>query len=106
MNFLGRSKRAGALGAGSRAGLAREQAQKAVPVTDGPLAASLPGTIYALIGTAFTAVTLHGSEPSYVARYAAVCMAVSLGISVAFDLRRGLRNLQRGICSRSWRTIS
>jgi len=68
--------------------------ERALP-PDAPPQPSLQGTIYAAIGTAFTAVTLHGSEPSYIARYAALCMAVSLGISVAFDLRRGLRNLQR-----------
>ena len=93
MSFLARRTGSRAIPAHARPRAAASRSVSCQP--DAPPQASLQGTIYAVIGTVFTAVTLHGSEPSYIARYAAICMAVSLGISVAFDLRRGLRNLQR-----------
>ena len=62
---------------------------------DAPAAAHWKGTFFAVCGVFFTAVTLHGYRPSEIARYAAICMAVSIAVSIFFDLRRGIRNLQR-----------
>jgi hypothetical protein len=65
------------------------------PDPDAPLSAHPKGTFFALAIIFFTAVTLNGLRPSDIARYAAICTAIGLGVSIAFDLRRGVRNLQR-----------
>ena len=62
---------------------------------DTPVAAHPKGTFFALAILFATAVTLNGWRPSDIARYAAVGTAIGLGLSIAFDLRRGVRNLQR-----------
>ena len=65
------------------------------PSPDVPVAAHPKGTFFALAILFFTAVTLNGVRPADIARYAAICTALGLAISIAFDLRRGVRNLQR-----------
>lgn len=54
------------------------------------------GTFIALVGMTFTALLAHGDQPSSLARFSAIGILISIGISVAMDLRRGgLRNLIR-----------
>jgi hypothetical protein len=53
------------------------------------------GSIGAVIGIVLTAVTLHGNTPSEVAAYAAIGTGASIAFSVAYDLKNGVRNLQR-----------
>jgi hypothetical protein len=54
------------------------------------------GTFAALIGFALTALLANGTQPSGVARASAIGALLSIGISVAFDLRLGgLLNLIR-----------
>jgi hypothetical protein len=60
-----------------------------------PVAAHPKGTFFAFSILFFAAVTLNGLRPSDIARYAAICTGIAIAISVAFDLRWGLRNLQR-----------
>jgi oligosaccharide repeat unit polymerase len=62
---------------------------------DAPIGPHWRGTCFALFGLFFTSLTLHGWRPSDIAAYAAVCVAVSLAVSIFFDFRRGFRNLQR-----------
>ncbi len=68
---------------------------KVEPDPDAPASAHPKGTFFALAILFFTAVTLHGVSPSEIARYGAICTGVGLAVSIAFDLRRGVRNLQR-----------
>ncbi|HYR57888.1 MAG TPA: hypothetical protein VEO95_04640 [Chthoniobacteraceae bacterium] len=68
---------------------------KPAPDPDAPAAAHWKGTFSALVALFFTAVTLHGWRPSEIACYAAICTAVGIVVSIAFDLQRGVRNLQR-----------
>ncbi len=62
---------------------------------DTPVSAHPKGTFFAVAIVFFTMVTLNGVRPTDIARYAAVCTAIALAISISFDLRRGVRNLQR-----------
>ena len=61
----------------------------------GSARASTQGTWLALVGIAITALALHGTRASDVARVAAIGTGISVAISVALDARRGLRNLIR-----------
>jgi len=72
-------------------------ARKATPVhdPDAPAGAHRTGTIVAVVGIIFTMLTLNGTAPSDVARYAAIGTGVSILASVFFDLKLGARNLQR-----------
>ncbi len=65
------------------------------PEPDAPVSAHPQGTFFALAIIFFASVTLNGWRPSDIARYAAICTAIGLAVSIAFDLRRGVRNLQR-----------
>ncbi len=78
-------------------GYAHPAAMKAAPTEpdSGSARASTQGTWIALAGIAITAVALHGTRASDVARLAAIGTGISIAISVAFDARRGLRNLIR-----------
>lgn len=67
----------------------------AAPEAGHSLAAHPNGTIFALVAIAFAALTLNGVTPVENARYAAICVGIGLAGSIAFDLRRGLFNLQR-----------
>ena len=67
----------------------------AVAGSDVPVSAHPKGTFFALSILFYTGVTLHGVSPSDIARYAALCTAVAIAVSIAFDLRRSVRNLQR-----------
>lgn len=68
---------------------------RAEPDPDAPLSAHPKGTFFAIAILFFTVVTLHGLRPSDIARYAAICTGIAIAVSIAFDLRRGVRNLQR-----------
>lgn len=65
------------------------------PDSEAPVAAHPKGTLFALVILFVTAVTLNGLRPSDLARFAAIFTAIGLGVSIAFDLRRGINNLQR-----------
>lgn len=54
------------------------------------------GTFAALAGLAVTALLANGDQPSSLARFSSIGALISIGLSVAMDLRRGgLRNLIR-----------
>lgn len=53
------------------------------------------GTVAALIGLAITAAVMFGKLPSAIAKSAALGVAFSLALSVAYDFRKGVRNLIR-----------
>ena len=54
------------------------------------------GTFIALVGMALTALLANGEQPSSLARFSSIGILISLGLSVAMDLRLGgLRNLIR-----------
>ncbi|HSI15394.1 MAG TPA: hypothetical protein VK961_25330 [Chthoniobacter sp.] len=54
------------------------------------------GTFIALLGMALTALLANGDQPSSLARFSSIGILISLGLSVAMDLRLGgLRNLIR-----------
>lgn len=60
-----------------------------------PLHANPFGTLLALFGLTFTAVSMEGARPSELVSYAAIGTAISLALSVLFDLRDGVRNVIR-----------
>jgi len=72
-------------------------ARKADPVPDAdtPAGAHRTGSIIAVIGIVLTMLSLQGWAPSDVARYAAIGTGLSIAASVFFDLKRGIRNVQR-----------
>jgi oligosaccharide repeat unit polymerase len=53
------------------------------------------GSILCLAGLGATALFLRGDTPEDVARFGAVGVLLSLGVSVAMDLRRGVHNVVR-----------
>jgi len=53
------------------------------------------GTAFLLTGLIITGLTLRGKFPSGVAFYAAIGVAISIGLSALVDLRRGFSNLIR-----------
>lgn len=59
-----------------------------------PKAAPL-GTQLALVGIALTGVFLQGETPTQLGRFAAIGVGISLAVSVALDLRRGVQNVIR-----------
>lgn len=65
------------------------------PDPDAPPAADRKGSIALLVVLVLTAATMNGFQPAAIARYVAVCTGVGIAISIGFDLRRGIRNLQR-----------
>ncbi len=65
------------------------------PDVDGRTGAHRTGSIVAVIGIIFTMLTLNGWAPSDIARYAAIGTGISIAASVFFDLKLGVRNLQR-----------
>ena len=83
--------------------LARPQPKAAPPaaaatgaVEEAPVSRSnVIGTLLALFGIMITAFTMEGAQPSSLARFAAIGVAISLGISVLADLRHGVRNVIR-----------
>lgn len=80
-----------------------QQPQAAASAVEPPLSdldpppprATPAGTIAALFGLLIVAFTLAGDKPSTMARYAAIGALISLGITVAVDLRAGFRNVIR-----------
>ena len=60
-----------------------------------PPHADLAGSILCLVGLGVTAFFLQGNTPEDVARFGAWGVFLSLGISIAMDLRLGIRNLVR-----------
>src|SRR5687768_626809 len=65
-------------------------------VEEAPVSRSnVVGTLLALFGIMITAFTMEGAQPSSLARFAAIGVAISLGISVLADLRHGVRNVIR-----------
>lgn len=59
------------------------------------LGASSTGSILALMGLVITSVMMFGDKPESLARSAAYGTALSLGLSLFFDLKSGVRNLVR-----------
>ena len=57
--------------------------------------ASTVGSALFLAGAWFTALTMHGDQPSQIAHYAAVGVGLSLLASIYVDSRQGLLNLVR-----------
>jgi hypothetical protein len=54
------------------------------------------GTFIALVGIAMTVLLANGDQPSALARFASIGTLISLGLSIAMDIRHGgLRNLIR-----------
>jgi oligosaccharide repeat unit polymerase len=53
------------------------------------------GTALCLLGLFLTGVTLNGKYSSEIARYTAIGSGLSIALSMAFDVRRGFRNLIR-----------
>ena len=66
-----------------------------MPETDIPPHPERLGSILCLAGLGATALFLRGETPVDVARFAAVGVLISLGASIAMDLRRGLKNVVR-----------
>ncbi|EDY18356.1 hypothetical protein CfE428DRAFT_4140 [Chthoniobacter flavus Ellin428] len=69
---------------------------QAVPEADEHPHPDSNGTFAALVGLALTALLANSSLPSSLARFSSIGALISIGISVAMDMRRGgLRNLIR-----------
>jgi len=67
----------------------------AVEQADIPPHPNVIGSIGCLVGLAITALFLQGTTPEDVARFAAYGVLISLGFSMAMDLRRGIQNVVR-----------
>ena len=70
-------------------------APEPAPASDVPPHPEPLGSILCLVGLGATALFLRGQTPVDVARFGAIGVLLSLGISIAIDLRRGVHNVVR-----------
>ena len=72
--------------------------QPAPPVRPGRTAAPHAeplGSVLCIVGLGITAIFLRGDTPEAVARFGAIGVLLSLGVSIAMDLRIGIQNVIR-----------
>ena len=74
--------------------LVRSSGRPQAPQDDCPRANPV-GTAFAVMIIAVALLSLQGTAPSQIAAYGAKFTAVALGVSVLFDLRKGLSNIIR-----------